>query len=83
VDNAQRLPSPGAILDDGRRSPMTDGLEHDEQSDLALAEERLRGMGARKFQTIEEMAMPGLFESEEELREFIADIYADRRRGYE
>lgn len=62
---------------------MTDGLEHDHEPARIPLEERLRRTGVRYFQTVEEMAVPGLFESEEELQEFIADIYADRRRGYE
>lgn len=62
---------------------MTDGLEHDQKPDRAPLKERPHSEGVRKFQTIEEMALPGLFESDEELQEFIADIYASRRRGYE
>jgi hypothetical protein len=44
-------------------------------------EELLRRQGIRPIESVDELACPGLFESDEEVDEFIAMVYADRRNG--
>jgi hypothetical protein len=44
-------------------------------------EELVRRQGVRPIESVEEMARPGTFESDEELDEFLADLYAARREG--
>jgi hypothetical protein len=44
-------------------------------------EELARRQGVRPIESVEEMARPGTFESDEELDEFLADLYASRRAG--
>jgi hypothetical protein len=44
-------------------------------------EELLRRQGVRPIESVDELACPDLFESDEELDEFLAMVYADRRRG--
>lgn len=43
------------------------------------AEELVRRQGARPITSVAAMARPELFESDEELDEFLAEIYAARR----
>jgi hypothetical protein len=43
------------------------------------AEELVRQQGARPVASVADMARPGLFESDEELDEFLAEVYAARR----
>lgn len=43
------------------------------------AEELVRRQGARPIASVAAMARPDLFESDEELDEFLAEIYAARR----
>jgi hypothetical protein len=50
-------------------------------SDHVSAEELLRAQGVKPVESVDELACPGLFESDEELDEFIAMVYADRRAG--
>lgn len=45
------------------------------------AEELARRKGLRPIKSVDELARPGLFESDEELDEFLADLYASRRAG--
>jgi hypothetical protein len=45
------------------------------------AEELLRRQGIRPIQSVDELACPDLFESDEELDEFISFIHASRRTG--
>jgi hypothetical protein len=45
------------------------------------AEELARQQGIRPIVSIDELARPNLFESDEELDEFLADLYASRRAG--
>jgi hypothetical protein len=45
------------------------------------AEELVRRQGAKPITSVAEMARPELFESDEELDEFIAEVYAARRAG--
>jgi hypothetical protein len=45
------------------------------------AEELARRQGVRPIASVDELARPGLFESDEELDEFLDDLYASRRAG--
>jgi hypothetical protein len=45
------------------------------------AEELARRQGVRPIQSVDELARPDLFESDEELDEFLADLYESRRTG--
>jgi hypothetical protein len=44
-------------------------------------EELLRRQGIRPIESVDELACPGLFESDEELDEFIAFIHTSRQTG--
>jgi hypothetical protein len=45
------------------------------------AEELLRRQGIRPVESVDELACPDLFESDDELDEFISFIYASRHTG--
>ncbi|MDQ7910287.1 hypothetical protein RB614_37920 [Phytohabitans sp. ZYX-F-186] len=45
------------------------------------AEEQARRQGVRPLTSVDELVVPGMFESDEELDEFLADLYASRRAG--
>ncbi|RLK08784.1 hypothetical protein DER29_6650 [Micromonospora sp. M71_S20] len=45
------------------------------------AEEMARRQGIRPIATIDDLARPHLFESDEELDDFLADLHASRRAG--
>jgi hypothetical protein len=45
------------------------------------AEELARRNGLQPIESVDELARPGLFESDEDLDEFLADVYASRRAG--
>jgi hypothetical protein len=44
-------------------------------------EELARRQGVRPVESVDDMARPGLFGSDEEWEEFVADLYASRRSG--
>jgi len=44
-------------------------------------EELARRQGVRPVESVEAMARPGLFDSDEEWEEFLEDLYASRRSG--
>jgi hypothetical protein len=44
-------------------------------------EELARRQGVRPIESVDELARPDLFESDEELAEFLADLYASRHTG--
>ena len=46
-------------------------------------EELARRQGVGPIASVEELARPGAFESDEELDEFLADLYESRRAGVE
>ncbi|MET8092638.1 hypothetical protein [Micromonospora sp. NPDC005220] len=45
------------------------------------AEELARRQGIQPIASVDDLARPGLFESDEELDEFLADLYSSRRAG--
>jgi hypothetical protein len=50
-------------------------------SDHVSAEELARRQGVKPIASVDELARPGTFESDEELDEFLADLYTSRRAG--
>jgi len=44
-------------------------------------EELARMQGVKPIESVDELAHDGIFESDEELDEFLADLYASRRAG--
>ena len=44
-------------------------------------EEQARRQGVRPILSVDELAEPGMFDSDEELAEFLADLYASRKEG--
>jgi len=61
--------------------------EHGEPATAPLAagevpvEELARRQGVRPVTSVDEMARPGLFDSDQDWDEFLADLYASRRSG--
>jgi hypothetical protein len=58
----------------------------DHQPDWGTAEhvpveELARRQGVRPIESVDELARPDLFESDEELDEFLAMVYTDRHTG--
>jgi hypothetical protein len=43
------------------------------------AAEQVRQQGIQPIASVDELAFPGVWESDEELDEFLADLYASRR----
>jgi hypothetical protein len=61
---------------------MSSSAEHVPPSHTALhipAEDQLRRQGIHPIASVEELAFPGVWESDEELDEFLTDLYASRR----
>ncbi len=50
-------------------------------ADEVPVEELARRQGVRPVESVDDMARPGLFDSDEEWQEFLADLYASRRSG--
>ena len=62
----------------------THGAEHAERpsGDESLpVEELARRKGVRPVESVDDMARPDLFDSDEEWQEFLTDLYASRRAG--
>jgi hypothetical protein len=62
----------------------TDGSAHPDfpvRDEHMSVEELARRQGVRPIESVDDMARPDLFESDEELEEFLADLYASRRSG--
>ena len=60
---------------------MTAPAEHESElreEDLSI-EELARRQGVRPIRSVDELAEPEAFESDAELDEFLADLYASRR----
>jgi hypothetical protein len=45
------------------------------------AAELVRSQGIRPIESVDELVRPGAFESDEELDEFLADLYTSRHTG--
>jgi hypothetical protein len=50
-------------------------------ADELSTEELARLHGVRPVESVDEMARPDLFDSDEDWEEFLADLYASRRSG--
>jgi len=60
------------------------GAEHAKQpsrDEPASVEELARRQGVRPVESVDDMTRPGLFESDEEWQEFLADLCASRQSG--
>ena len=55
--------------------------EHPSRDEPVSVEELARRKGVRPVESVDDMARPGLFESDEKWQEFLADLYASRRSG--
>lgn len=49
--------------------------------DEVPVEELARRQGARPVESVDDMARPDLFDSDQEWEEFLADLYASRHAG--
>jgi hypothetical protein len=49
------------------------------RADHPPIEELARRQGVKPIQSVDQLAVPGLFDSDEEWEEFLADLYASRR----
>jgi hypothetical protein len=61
---------------------MSSSAEHTPAPHAALhvpAEEQIRQQGIQPITSVDELAFPGVWESDEELDEFLSDLYASRR----
>jgi hypothetical protein len=82
-------PSPSGQACDNKfvREVVTMSSEHTEPTPASPAagdvpvEELARRQGVGPVESVDDMARPGLFESDEEWQEFLADLYASRRSG--
>lgn len=62
----------------------THGAEHEDypsREEPVPVEELARRKGIRPVESVDDMARPDLFESDEEWQEFLADLYASRQAG--
>jgi hypothetical protein len=57
------------------RLPEWGAAEHVPVAEIA------RRQGVRPIESVDELARPDLFESDEELADFLADLYASRHTG--
>jgi hypothetical protein len=55
--------------------------EHWPADDFVSTEELARRQGVKPIASIDELAQPDLWDSEEEYKVFLADLYASRRAG--
>jgi hypothetical protein len=63
---------------------MTSTPEHPEHwptDDFVPIEELARRQGVKPIKSVDELAQPDLWESDEEYEAFLADLYASRRAG--
>ena len=65
---------------------MSSTPEHPDRwptDDFVPIEELARRQGIKPIKSVDELAQPDLWESDEEYEEFLADLYASRRAGLE
>ncbi|TCK20700.1 hypothetical protein EV378_4661 [Pseudonocardia endophytica] len=62
---------------------MTSSPNHDQPGDdgYVSTEELARRQGVGPIESVEDLAQPDLWESDEEYEDFLADLYASRRAG--
>jgi hypothetical protein len=56
-------------------------LDNGPDDDFVPTEELVRREGIKPIKSLDELAQPDLWESDEEYEEFLADLYASRRAG--
>jgi hypothetical protein len=61
--------------DSAEQAPKWHRAEHVPVAELA------RRQGVRPVESVDDLARPGTFESDDELDEFLADLYASRHAG--
>ena len=64
---------------------MTSTPKHPERwptDNVAPTEELARRQGVKPIKSVDELAQPDLWESDEEYEAFLADLYASRRTGF-
>jgi hypothetical protein len=66
-------PYPLRVTSDAEHVPLGRPVTH------VPAAEQARRQGVRPIQTVEELVFPEVWESDAELDEFLADLYASRR----
>lgn len=62
-------------------SSTPEQAEHWPTDDFIPTEELVRRQGIQPIITVDDLAQPDPWESEEEYQEFLADLYASRRSG--
>jgi hypothetical protein len=62
-------------------SDHAESLSSPSGPDDVPVEELARRQGVEPVTSVDDMARPGLFDSDEEWEEFVADLYASRRSG--
>jgi hypothetical protein len=62
-----------AMSSSAEHAPVPNAVSH------VSAEEQVRQQGILPIASVDELAFPGVWESDEELDEFLADLYASRR----
>ena len=62
-------------------SGHTESLPVPPTADEVPVEELARRQGVRPVESVDDMARPGLFDSDEEWEEFLTDLYASRHSG--
>ena len=62
-------------------SGHTESLPVPPAADEVPVEELARRQGVRPVESVDDMARPGLFDSDEEWEEFLTDLYASRHSG--
>jgi hypothetical protein len=60
------------------RSESTEGMSRRHDGHVPAAE-LARMQSVRPIESVDELVRPGIFESDEELDEFLSDLYASRR----
>lgn len=62
---------------------MTSNPDHDQPAgdEYVSTEELARRQGVEPIVSVEDLAQPDLWESDEEYEEFLTDLYASRRAG--
>ena len=62
-------------------SGHTESVPGPPTADEIPVEELARRQGVQPVESVDDMARPGLFDSDDEWEEFLADRYASRRSG--
>lgn len=75
----------GGMIDEKEVVAMSSSAEYvpvPRSSPHVPAEEQARRQGVAPIVSVDELAYPGVWESDDELDEFLADLYASRRANF-